>query len=140
MMRGGRGGGRDGLPGSVCGLEWFRGKEALRGVDDTDDTGWTLGSPRGAHIRDRYSIPHPAWKSDHISHPAGKHIVYGSPSIHDKLSPSAGADVVLIVWLARGRKAPPRSAALRTRSGSSMLETRGEGLPGLHGQGLGWGR
>lgn len=37
---------------------------------------------------------------------AGKHIVYGSASIHDKLSPSAGADVVLIIWLARGRRGP----------------------------------
>lgn len=125
------------LPGSVCGLAVPRGifwREALRGTTQAG----CLAAP-GAHIRDRYSIPHPAWKSDHISHPAGKHIVYGSPSLHDKLSPSAGADVVLVVGWHEVVKAPLRSAALRTRSGLPCTphDARSHGV---HYQGLGWGR
>ena len=63
------------LPGRGCseGTVWM---EVLKGTTQAG----CLAAP-GAHTRDRYSIPHPAWISDHIS--------------RIEQVDSAGADVVL---------------------------------------------
>lgn len=50
----------------------------LEGGPEGDDTGWVLGSPRSPHKRPSLDTPS-GLESDHISHPADKHFVYGSP-------------------------------------------------------------
>lgn len=113
------------------------------GTTQSTQVGCLAAPPPGAHMRDRYSIPHPARKSDHSSHRGSKHIVYASASIHDKLSPSAGADVVLIIWLARGRRGPSQVRRATDEVGffhAGETGENGEGRSRLHSQGLGWGR